>query len=53
MAGSQLAIPFSAVQNSLIIFEKPYEFTVSVVWAKPDGLDVRKTRTVTIYWYDL
>ena len=36
-----------------IIYERPYEFEVTVIWAKPDGVDEKETRTVSITWYDL
>ena len=53
IAGSQLAIPFSQVKKSGIVFEKEYEFTVTVIWAKPDGEDEKSTLSVTAKWYDL
>lgn len=53
IAGSQLAIPFSQVRQANIEFEKEYEFSVTVIWAKPDGADERSTLSVTAKWYDL
>ena len=53
IAGSQLAIPFSQVQQAEIIFEQLYEFTVTVIWAKPDGADEKSTLSVSAKWYDL
>jgi len=53
IAGAQLAIPFSQVQKSNVEFEKEYEFTVTVIWAKPDGADEKESRSITAIWYDL
>ena len=53
IAGSQLAIPFSQVKKAEIEFEKFYEFSVTVIWAKPDGADERSTLSVSARWYDL
>lgn len=53
MAGSQISIPFNVVEKVGIKFEQPYNFTVTVIWAKPDGLVDRKTQNVTIIWYNI
>lgn len=42
--------------NSLsqkIEFKKPYEFSVTVVWAKPDGNSEEKKLTESVVWFDL
>ena len=53
ITGDQLAIPFNAVEAANIEFEDPYEFKVTVIWAKPDGEDEKATLSVFITWYDL
>ena len=53
IGGSQLAIPFSQVKQTDLIFEQSYEFSVTVIWAKPDGADERSSLSVSIKWYDL
>ena len=52
-AGTQLSIPFSQVEKTDLIYEKPYEFSVTVIWAKPDGVDEFATLSVQATWYDL
>jgi len=53
ISGSQISIPFHVVEKTGIVFEQPYNFTVTVIWAKPDGLADRKTQNVTIIWYNI
>ena len=52
-AGAQLAVPFSALADTAIIYEEPYEFFVTVIWAKPDGKDEKSTLSVSIIWYNI
>ena len=52
-AGSQIAIPFDQVDRTDIIYERPYEFEVTVIWAKPDGVDEKETLSVSVTWYNL
>lgn len=51
--GSQIAITYENVKDTAILYERPYEFKVTVIWAKPDGIEERLERTVSITWYDL
>ena len=53
MTGSQLAIPFSQVEKADIVFEQKYEFSVTVIWAKPDGAGEKSTLSVSATWYNL
>ena len=47
-------IPFSQVDLANIEYEtQDYEFQVTVIWAKPDGEDIKETLSVEITWYDL
>ena len=42
------------MQQTDIIFEEPYEFSVVVIWAKGDGSDEKaSSQIVTVAWYDL
>ena len=34
-------------------YEKAYDFDVTIVWAKPDGADVKETLSVQVTFYDL
>lgn len=52
-SGSQLLIPFSSIKDTSIFYEVPYEFTVTVIWAKPDGADERSQLSTVATWYDL
>ena len=52
-AGSQLSIPFSQVEKSTVVYEQPYTFKVTVIWAKPDGEDDKTTLSVDVTWFNL
>ena len=52
-AGDQVAIPFDVAKESSVEMESPYDFFVTVIWAKPDGSAETKTMNATATWYDL
>lgn len=53
MSGEQLAIPFSKVADTNIVFEQAYIFDVTVVWAKPDGKIEKVTLSQEVTFWDI
>ena len=53
MSGERLAIPFSEIEGTDVIYELSYMFDVTVVWAKADETTERATLSQEVSWWNL